>query len=186
MADNDRNTADEPRGESGRKPATEARKTKEYVLKDGAEIGVVHEGEFRYLRGENKQTVKLTEEQAAAFGDKLAGEADEATQQERNMKDAQTISVGEQTGGAATIVEAAALAGKAEGISSDDQDHGSPQPESGGTPAGQPTADVTKVGGPSEAGKATAKAAKETDGATGGASASPNKAPAAGAATAKS
>jgi hypothetical protein len=157
---------------------------KEYVLKEGAEIGAVVEGAFRTFKGDGKTTVRLTEEQATAFGDKLEGEADEATQQERNMANTQTMTVGEQTGGAATITEGAAMAGKAQGIESDDetQDDGSPNPESGGRPAGSASADVSKVGGPSEAGKQTKAAAEKTDGQTGGASASPSKAPAASAA----
>ena len=146
MADETK-TADPAAGaEPRRQTREESRKTKSYVLKDGATIDVIVRGEAQSLKGTAKGdvTVDLTEEQAAAFNDKLAGEIDP---QARNMANATTIIVGEETGGAATITEAAALAGQAEGIESKDVD----KPEDANTdpvdrPAGSQTADVSTVG----------------------------------------
>jgi hypothetical protein len=166
--------ADDLGRESGRKPATEARKTKSYIVKKGLEITHIKDGEHQTVTGDGSATVDLTEEQAVAFGDKLEGEADETTQTERNMRNAQTIVVGEETGGAATINEAAAAAGQAQGINSEDVEDGAPGADTGAEGvAGQQTADVSKVGaGSSEAGKATKASAEKSDSKTGGASAS--------------
>jgi hypothetical protein len=134
----------EPGKEPERKPREQAPKTKEYALKEGAELTTIVEGEHKTLRGVNggSITVHLTEDQAKAFQDKLDMNI---TPQARNMKEATTLVVGEQTGGAATIPEAAAQAGLAEGISGESEDDVDNH-DAVDRPAGSRTADVSKVG----------------------------------------
>jgi hypothetical protein len=136
--------APEDGSESTRKPRTQAPKTKPYCLKEGAEIEVIHEGEFKNFTGveDGSVQVHLTEEQAKAFADKLDLKADP---QAVNMKNATTLVVGEETGGATTITEAAAQAGLAEGLTGDSEesvDNHDPVDK----PQGSKTADVSKVG----------------------------------------
>lgn len=85
-----------------------APETKSYTLKDGAEITVIENGESKTYRGSGDSTsINLTEDQASAFSDKLEGASDPET---ANTRNAQTILVGAETAGRATINEGSAAA----------------------------------------------------------------------------
>jgi hypothetical protein len=85
-------------------------KTQSYDLKPGAEITTIKDGESTTLvgaGGDKPTTVELTEDQAAAFSDKLAGLSDPEA---ANTANSQTIVVGAETAGRATIQEGGAAA----------------------------------------------------------------------------
>jgi hypothetical protein len=137
-------TEDQVRGESTRRPKEEAPKTKDYVLREGASLNTIENGEHITRTGDadGNATVHLTEDQALAFSDKLDLKA---TPQERNMRNATTMVIGEHTGGAATISEGAALAGRAEGITGDSEEDVDGD-KTVDRPAANRTVDVSKVG----------------------------------------
>lgn len=101
-----------------------AAKTKNYILKKGMKMSYVEGGVAKKTVGDGKGTVALTEDQAAAFKDKLSGEAAEAIEIAPAIIDPSLDpAAAEEKAGGSTTSEAAA---KAAAEDKDDKDDKKP------------------------------------------------------------